>query len=68
VQREFNGKRSQRSLRISGDIGFDSGEDWAPPEPPNASRRKPAEIKLKTVFKVVFIGNIPNSTYRPHGH
>jgi hypothetical protein len=62
AQREFKGDRSQRIFMIAGDRGFSEGVDWAKLRVLMVVRANPAAIKLKIVFAVVFIGNIPNSS------
>jgi hypothetical protein len=65
AQRELSGDRSQRIFMIAGDSGFSEGVDWAKLRILMVVRANPAAIKLKIVFAVVFIGNIPNSSLQP---
>jgi hypothetical protein len=64
AQREFNGDRSQRIFMICGDKGFseEGALVCAELRALMVVKTNPAAIKLKIVFAVVFIGNIPNSS------
>jgi hypothetical protein len=63
-QREFNGDRSQRIFMIAGDKGFSAEGSLVCAElrALMVVKTNPAAIKLKIVFAVVFIGNVPNSS------